>query len=110
MQDLLREIEEKFEHAYGMVDDLLESGCQLASNERDYRVALRARKLHYRSQGMAVGLIDDASKGDEDIAELRFKRDCSEAVYKACSESINLDKLRIRVLDKQVDREWSRSE
>ena len=56
---------------------------------------------------MAVTLIDDVAKGDEDIADLRCKRDCSEAVYKACQEAINLDKLRIRILDKQADREWS---
>lgn len=55
---------------------------------------------------MAIGMIDKTCYGIPKIAELRFKRDVAEAVYKANLESINSIKLQLRLLDAQLTREW----
>ena len=40
---------------------------------------------------------------------LRFKRDAAEVEYRSVQESINAIKLRIRITDAQVTREWGRA-
>ena len=46
--------------------------------------------------------------GVPEVAELRFKRDCCEAVYKANVEAINAIKLEIRIINEQLSRELGR--
>ena len=55
---------------------------------------------------MAIGMIDKTCYGIPSIAELRFKRDSAEAVYKANQEAINSTKLQIRILESQIEREY----
>ncbi len=88
------------------VDALRRAGCQLASNEMDYRVALRIRILDERQAGTPVTIISDICRGDEHIAQLKQARDCSEAIYKASLEAINAIKLQIRVVEAQIAREY----
>ena len=40
------------------------------------------------------------------MAEKRFKRDVSEAMYKTALENINVLKLQIKILENQLEREW----
>ena len=49
----------------------------------------------------------DLCRGREDIAALRCQRDCSEAIYRASQEAINVLKLRIRMVDAQMTRIWN---
>ncbi len=39
--------------------------------------------------------------------EAERRRDCSEAIYKASQEAINVIKLRIRMVDAQITRIWN---
>ena len=81
-------------------------GNLYAEAERDYRCALSKKILVERDKGTTVTIITDVCKGDSEIAELRFKRDCAEVSYKAALEAINSYKLQIRILDAQIEREW----
>ena len=58
---------------------------------------------------MAVGMIDKTCYGIPAVAELRFKRDVAEAVYKANMEAINSIKLQMRLIEAQLSREWGAS-
>ena len=53
-----------------------------------------------------VCLIDKVVYGIPSVAEKRFKRDVAKAVYEANQESINTQKLQIRIIDNQIQREW----
>ena len=55
---------------------------------------------------MAIGLINMTCYGIPKVAEARFKRDVSEAVYKANLEAINSIKLQMRLIEAQLQREW----
>ena len=68
---------------------------------------LRIAILEERDKGTPVTVISDVCRGREDIAELKRLRDCSEAIYKASQEAVNVLKLRIRVLNDEIDREWN---
>jgi len=81
-------------------------GRDLAEAERDYKICLREQALKLRSGGEAVGMIDKTVYGIPEVAELRFKRDVAETMYKVSQESINTLKLKIRVLNEQIGREW----
>ena len=58
---------------------------------------------------MAVGMISMTVYGIPEVAELRFKRDCCEAVYKANVEAIQAIKLEIRIINEQLSREWGQA-
>lgn len=103
---------------YGQLDELtgllmaeLEtcrtSGCQYAENEAEYRKALRTAILEERAKGTPVTITSDLCRGRPEIAELKRLRDCSEAIYKASQEAINVYKLRIRMTDAQITRIWN---
>ena len=109
MQDLFQEITELARSLNAELDASKAAGCQFAENERSYRVALRTAILKERAKGTPVTIIGDICRGKPDIAELKMLRDSSEAIYKASCEAINVYKLRIRIIDAQINREWHSS-
>ncbi len=107
MQDLWVECMATLDKLDELVQDMRQSGCQLAENERDYRVALRVEILNERASGVPASVVGDTSRGVPDIADMKRDRDCSDAVYKAAQEAINVNKLRLRVINDQIAREWA---
>lgn len=103
---------------YAKLDDLTDalmrelavckqSGCQYAENEAEYRKALRIAILSERERGTPVTIISDICRGREDIADAKERRDCSEAIYKASQEAINVYKLRLRMVNDEIARAWA---
>jgi len=108
MFEEVQEIRDCMARLDGELDDLRKAGCQYAKNEREYRIALRSLILTERAQNNTpVSIVGDVCRGREDIADMKCMRDCSEALYKAAQEAINVEKLRIRVLNDQLSREWA---
>lgn len=81
-------------------------GSKYAQAECDYRMALSAEILRRRDAGMPVTIISDVCRGLPSIARLRLQKDIAEAEYKAATEAINVQKVQIRVLENQIDREF----
>lgn len=81
-------------------------GLEKAEAERDYKIALREEALRMRSNGEAIGIIDKTVYGVKEVADKRFKRDVAETMYETSKESINALKLKIRILNEQIQREW----
>lgn len=87
---------------------LRRNGVELAEREREYKLTLRTEALKLRQEkGMAVTLIDLIIYGVPEVAQLRFKRDVAQATYDANKEHINVTKLQIRLLESQLNREYS---
>lgn len=107
MQALTEELDELTDRLEAELKTCKESGCQYAENEAEYRKALRIAILEERSKGTPVTVISDLCRGREDIAELKQRRDCAEALYKASQEAINVYKLKIRTVDEDIKRTWS---
>lgn len=85
-------------------------GNELAEAERDYKICLRQEALKLRTtKDMPVTLINQVVYGVPEVAEKRFKRDVAETMYRTAQESINTLKLKIRILDSQISREWGNS-
>lgn len=107
MIELHRAIDELTGQLMRELATLKDSGCQLAENEAEYRKRLRVAILEERDKGTPVTIISDVCRGRDDIAELKRLRDCSEAIYKASQEAVNVLKLRIRVVNEEINREWN---
>lgn len=86
---------------------LRQNGTAYAQAEKDYKILLRTECLRLRDEGMAIGMIDKTCYGIPAVAEARYRRDCADAVYTANKEAINSIKLRMRLVENQLQREWS---
>lgn len=87
---------------------LAKYGREFAEAERDYKISLRQEALKLRAEkNMPVTLIQQVVYGVPEVAEKRFKRDVAEAMYQTAQENINSIKLQIRVIEGQLNREWS---
>lgn len=106
MQDLFAKADEICDLLAEELEASRRAGCQLAENEAQYRQALRIAILRERQRGTPVSITGDICRGDPEIADLKRARDCSEALYKASQEAINVHKLRLRMLNEQINRVW----
>lgn len=106
MYDLYEELQTKTRQLDIAIKDLRKNGTAYAQAEKDYKIKLREEVLKLRDEGMAIGVIDKTCYGIPSVADLRFKRDVCETVYKANQEAINSIKLQLRLIENQINREW----
>lgn len=105
--DLMNEINNLSVKLTHSGEQMKKYGIELAEAERDYKICLREEALKLRTtKDMPVTLINQVVYGIPEVAKLRFKRDVAQTMYDTSKESINTLKLKIRVLDAQISREW----
>lgn len=107
MIDLYNELQDKRKELDISIKQLRKSGTTYAQAEKDYKILLRQECLKLRDSGMAIGMIDKTCYGIPSVAEARFRRDVAQAVYKANLEAINSIKLQIRLIENQLQREFT---
>lgn len=105
--NLFNELQQKTKELDVSIKEIRQSGTNYAQAERDYKILLRKECLKLRDDGMAIGMIDKTCYGIPSVAEARFKRDVAETIYKANLEAINSIKLQMRLIENQLEREWS---
>ena len=104
--DLYEEIQRLMSELTASISKLRTNGANLAAAERDYKMTLRQEALRLRAGDMPVTLINNVIYGVTEVAEKRFKRDVEQANYDANKEHINVTKLKLRILEAQLSREW----
>ena len=82
-------------------------GIEYAKAECNYKIELAKTALKLRKEDMAIGMINMTIYGTDDVPKLRFKRDTAEVMYKTAQENIQSVKLRLRLVEAQIEREWS---
>lgn len=100
------ELMELMERAERGVQDMRETGCQYAVNRQAYETAKARRTLEEYMKGTKVTVIPAIVQGYEDVSEARMLKDASEALYAAAKESVNVAKLKARIVEAQINREW----
>lgn len=105
--DLVNELQQLTKELDVSIKSLRQTGTKYAEAEKNYKVLLRQECLKLRDEGMAIGMIDKTCYGIPAVAEARFQRDVSEAVYRANQEAINSIKLRMKLVENQIGREWT---
>ena len=104
--DLYEEIQRLMLELTASIKKLRTNGANLAEAERDYKITLRQEALRLRAGDMPVTLINNIIYGVPEVAEKRLKRDVEQANYDANKEHINVTKLKLRILEAQLSREW----
>ena len=104
--ELYNEIQQLMAELSESIKRLRKNGTALAEAERDYKITLRQEALKLRENDTPVTLINQVIYGVEGVADKRFKRDVAQAVYEANKEHINVTKLKLRILEAQLSREW----
>lgn len=105
--DLVSQIEKLMEELSISIKELRKSGESLARKERDYKVSLTQEITRLRADKYPVTLISQMIYGIEPVATKRFDRDMAQAKYTANQEHINVTKLKLRIVESQLNREWS---
>lgn len=105
--DLYEEIQRLMLELTASIKKLRTNGANLAEAERDYKITLRQEALRLRAGDMPVTLINNIIYGVPEVAEKRLKRDVEQANYDANKEHINVTKLKLRILEAQLSREWT---
>ena len=105
--DLVSQIEILMEELSISIKELRKSGESLARKERDYKVSLTQEITRLRADKYPVTLISQMIYGIEPVATKRFDRDMAQAKYTANQEHINVTKLKLRIVESQLNREWS---
>ena len=104
---ILNELNDMQQQLYPSLELLKKSGRELAEKERIYKEALSEEALRLKDGGMAVTMIDKIIYGRREVSSKRFERDVAEVMYKAAQERINLLKLKTKIIEAQVEREWN---
>lgn len=107
--DLYEEITRLMNELDVSISRLRTNGEKLAEAERDYKITLRQEVLKLRDEKMAATLINLVIYGVKEVATKRFTRDVAKTVYEANNEHINVTKLKLRILEAQLSREWGHS-
>lgn len=105
--DYVNQIQELTKRLNTSVVKLRDYGRELAEAERVYKITLRQEALKLRSDGMAVTLINQIVYGIPEVAQKRFNRDIAETMHQTAIENIQSIKLQIRILESQLQREWT---
>ena len=106
--DLYNDIQELMNELSTSISLLRQNGNKLAKAEQEYKICLRQEALKLRSeQDMPVTLINQIIFGVPEVAKKRFERDVAETMYNTNQEHINVTKLKLRLLEAQLNREWS---
>ena len=105
--DLYNDLQAKLDQLSASLKKLRQTGSEYAKTERDYKILLRQEVLKLRNEGEAIGVIQLTCYGIPSVAEARFKRDVAKAIYDANQEAINTLKLEIRLIESQLQREYT---
>lgn len=105
--DLYLELQETKEKLNKSIKKLRENGSNKAEAEKKYKTILRQEALKLRDSGEAIGMINLICYGIPSVAEARYERDVALTVYEANKEAINVFKLQLRLIEEQIQREYS---
>lgn len=105
--DLITQIQNGIAVLRQHIESMKSWGVKRANAERDYHIALSQETLKERDKGTAIGVITLTVKGTREVAEKRMQRDIADVMYDVAKENVNADKLELRILDAQAQREWS---
>ena len=105
--DLVNELNNLIKKLDVSVKSLRNTGSDYAKAYTDYRVALAKELMILKEEGYAITLAGDIARGKPEIARLKFKEISTEAIYKANQEAINSTKLQIKIIQEQLNKEYS---
>lgn len=85
---------------------LRQKGIEYCEANRKYQLQKTKEIMRLKQEGTPITLIPQMVKGLDNVADLDFDRNVADVVYKANMEAINVKKLELKVIEKQIEREY----
>lgn len=104
--DLFSELEQRIKELNISIKSLRKTGGDYAEAYKEYRMKLATKLVELKNNGMPVTIAYDVARGDSEIAKAKYNEIVKEAIYKANQEAINSNKLQIRIIENQIQREY----
>lgn len=104
--DLVSQLNQKLNELNRLTKMIVEYGEKYAHCEHDYKVEISKEVMILKDSGQSATLINLVVYGRPNVAKLRLQRDLANVMYTSCQEQINSQKLMIRILENQIEREW----
>ena len=102
----LQKLEELNNLLTSALSEYKKRGQDYAKAYRDYRVKVAQKLLELKAEGMPVTISYDIARGDEEVANAKEQEIITECLYKSCQEAINVYKLKIKILQSQIDNDY----
>lgn len=90
-------------------EEMRTSGRNAAVADAQYRALKATAILDEKAKGTPATLCRDVIYARKDVSDALMKRNCTQAVYEADKEAINTMKLKLRITDAQLARDWQAS-
>lgn len=90
-------------------EDMRKSGQAAAKADADYRAIKATAILEEKAKGTPATLCRDVIFARKDVQDALMERNCTRAVYEADRESINTMKIKLKITDAQLARDWQAS-
>ena len=107
MQEYITEAARLAEELRNTLDSLPDLATKYATAEREYKIALSKLTLQLRQDKMPVTILQDVTRGNKTVADLRFNRDIAKELLKIAYEKINTLKLQLRIIQENSKQEWT---
>ena len=108
--DLNEELRSTMDLADEIAFSLKPQGRKKVQAGKDYKIVLRQETLKAKAEGMAIGLIDKTVAGKENVVEAWVISQIAESDIDSDIELLQWLKLKARLLDNQISREWRNPE
>lgn len=109
MYDLVEQLNKLNSELTQSIKTLRKRGNEFAKAEVEYQVAKAQTVLKMKEEGLSATEINLSIKGQPAVSEKLFARDIAKVFYEANQEHINTVKLQLRLIDNQIQREWSQN-
>lgn len=90
--------------------ELKKRGETYARAEAEYQATKNKRALELKADGFSATMIQLIIKGDDEVNDKLFERDLAEMDYRSAIEALNVYKLDARMIEAQIQREWTTNE
>lgn len=108
--DLLLQMKQLNDLLTSALKEFKKRGQDYARAYSNYRKLVAQELLRLKAEGMPVTLCMDLARGKEDVANAKEQEIIAECLYKSCQEAILTYKLQIKILQNQIDKDYSYEE
>lgn len=105
--DLYLKLQKLIEQLNASVKAIRLTSQEYADADMNYKIALRQELLKLEAEGRPVTNLLYIARGSEKVAKAKYQQISKEAIYKANLESIQSLKLQIKIIQAQIDKEYS---
>ena len=102
----LQKLEELNNLLTSALSEYKKRGQEYAKAYKNYRMLLSQELLKLKAEGMPVTIAYDIARGTEQVANAKEQEIITECLYKSCQEAINVYKLKIKILQSQIDNDY----